>query len=141
MGSNNNPFLWLLERVRPLEQLPDKFLDGSALLAKDMAEKGFEQQIDPYGQWWAPTKTGKSFDQRDGLKNALKVSPWKLRNLSLLRLDHRAYIFHQTGSVYAWGSIPARLMVPIVSRGLGNWAPPLHELARRIFERLVMPAR
>ncbi|HNB04338.1 MAG TPA: hypothetical protein PKV97_00280 [Thauera aminoaromatica] len=141
MISNNNPFRWLLERVKPLEQLPEKFLDGSALLAKGLAEKGFEQQTDPYGQWWAPTVTGRSFDQRDGLKNALRVSPYQLRNLSLLQLNHYAYQFHQRGSVYVWGSIPARLMVPVVSRGLGRWAPDFHELARRIFERLVMTPR
>ena len=126
----------LLERVQRLERLPDEFLNEAAPLAKKLAETDFEQQTDPYGKWWAPTVTGRSFDQRDGLKNALRVSRWQIRNLSLLQLNHHAYKYHQRGSVYAWGSIPARHMVPVVSRGLGKWAPEFHDLARKIWERL-----
>jgi hypothetical protein len=136
-----NPFRAMLRTVRTLEQLPELFIEEVGHLSVRLAEEGFELQVDPYGEWWAPTVTGKSFDQRDGLKNALRVSRFKLKGLMILNLDHKAFIFHQTGSVYVWGSIPSRLMVPVVKRGLGKWAAEYHELAASIWHRLIEKAR
>jgi hypothetical protein len=125
----------MLAKVQALETLPEQFMHRVGPLSLRLSEKGFELQTDPYGRWWDPTVTGKSFDQRDGLKNALHVSRGaQLKSLMVLDLDHYAYVFHQRGSVYAWGSIPARLMVPIVSRGLGRWGEEYHELCRELWQ-------
>lgn len=132
-----NPFRKMLATVQRLEQFPDRFIEAAGPLAQLLAEKGFHEQTDPYGNWWAPTVTGKSFDQRQGLERALHVSRTTLRWLAVLDLDHIAYQFHQGGSRYAWGTIPARMMVPIVSRGLGKWAAEFHDLARVEWARLV----
>lgn len=132
-----NPFRSMLATVRRLEQLPDRFTRDAGPLAELLAEEGFKSQTDPYGQWWAPTVTGKSFDQRRGLEKALKVSNTTLRWLALLDLNHVAHKYHQRGSVYVWGTIPARMMVPIVSRGLGKWSKEFHDLAGIVWRELL----
>jgi hypothetical protein len=123
----------MMRTVKALEQLPEEFLHRAGTLTVRLAEEGFELQTDPYGQWWAPTKTGKAFDQRDGLKNALRVSRVRLKDLMVMDLDHFAYRFHQQGTIY----LPERLMVPVVSRGLGTWGAEYHELARDIWVGIV----
>ena len=132
-----NPFRAMLRTVRELERLPEMFIEESGHLSLRLAEEGFELQEDPYGEWWAPTVTGLSFDKRDGLKNALRVSKTRLHNLMVLNLDHMAYKYHQGGTIF----LPVRLMVPIVKRGLGKWAAEYHELARDIWNRLIAKAR
>lgn len=136
-----NPFRSMAAKVQELEQLPEKFLDRAGPLSLRLSEKGFELQTDPYGRWWDPTVTGKSFDQRDGLKNALRVSHVRLRSLMVMDLDHYAYKFHQGGTFFGKDSphagticLPARLMVPIVSRGLGRWGDEYHELCRELWQ-------
>mgnify|MGYP000867253834 FL=1 len=132
-----NPFRSMIATVRRLEKLPDRFIRDAGPLAELLAEEGFKAQTDPYGQWWAPTVTGKSFDQRQGLQRALRVSQKTLRWLAILDLDHVAFKYHQRGSRYAWGTIPARMMVPIVSRGLGKWSKEFHYLAGVVWRELI----
>ena len=132
-----NPFRSMIATVRRLEKLPDRFIRDAGPLAELLAEEGFKSQTDPYGQWWAPTVTGKSFDQRQGLQRALRVSQKTLRWLAILDLDHVAFKYHQRGSRYAWGTIPARMMVPIVSRGLGKWSKEFHYLAGVVWRELI----
>jgi len=128
-----NPFRTMAAQIERLMELPDRFLERAGHLSLRLAEEGFELQTDPYGQWWAPTVTGRSFDQRDGLKNALRVSRTRLRDLVVLDLDHYAYRFHQGGTIY----LPARLMIPIVKKGLGTWGAEYHELCREIWQGLL----
>lgn len=133
----NNPFREMLKTVRALEELPEKFLDAAGPLSVSLASRGFILQVDPYGDWWAETVTGLRFDKRDGLRNALRVSNVRLRNLMVMNLDHHAFKYHQGGTIY----LPERLMVPVVRRGLGQWAASYHELARRIWHQLIEKGR
>lgn len=128
-----NPFRVMLERIKQLEDFPSEFLNRAGHLSLRLAEEGFEFQTNPYGEWWKPTKTGRVFDQRDGLKNALRVSRVPLKDLMVLDLDHYAFQFHQRGTIY----LPERLMVPVVKRGLGTWGPEFHELARELWDRMM----
>jgi phage gpG-like protein len=96
--------------------------------------EGFDEQRDPYGNAWAPTKDRRSpilersGDLRDGFTVVVTGTGLRIRNA----MPYAGV--HQFGDPDR--GIPARPMVPVERRGLGRiWREAFYTRARALLER------
>lgn len=111
--------------------MPNVRMNVSAALAQCALEQyaaGFASRTDPYGERWAPRKhagDGHPLLERTG---ALKASG------RVVRVTERGFRIRiavpYSGYVHA-----ARPLVPIASRGLGQWSPMFYRIGAASMRR------
>lgn len=88
-------------------------------------EREWQSRTDPYGTPWPPTKRGNPPLERSGAMR----SEW-FADVQPGRFELRSRVFY---AAYAARAGKGRKVFPSKAQGLGDWADPMRQAARRIF--------
>jgi len=141
------------KRLEKLANATEELCDELAKESLKLVARGFKLEQDPRGVAWAPRVTGQltftaASYTRGRYRQGKRASGHKLLDLTGKLKDSFTVIgvnkngftigsdvsyggFHQSGTRF----MAARRMVPSQGDGLGTWAEPLQEVARKFIRR------